>query len=75
MTIRPRSERSTSGPSTSPTRPGRPVSIRETDKLTGSFVDRDAVEAVADRLETWSRLVFDYLEPAEAAESAAPTAS
>ena len=43
---------------------GRAVSIRETDKLTGSFVDRDAVEAVADRLETWSRLVYEFLEGA-----------
>lgn len=40
---------------------GRPVAIRETDKLTGSFVDAQAVEAVADRLETWSRLVFEAL--------------
>ena len=40
---------------------GRPVAIRETDKLTGAFVDRAEVAAVADRLETWSRLVFDHL--------------
>ena len=40
---------------------GRPVAIRETDKLTGSFVDPDAVAAVADRLETWSRLAFLFL--------------
>ena len=40
---------------------GRPVAIRETDKLTGSFVEAAAVAAVADRLETWSRLVFDHL--------------
>ena len=40
---------------------GRPVAIRETDKLTGSFVEASAVEAVADRLETWSRLVFEAL--------------
>ena len=38
---------------------GRPVDIRETDKLSGSFVEARAVEAVADRLETWSRLVFE----------------
>jgi predicted NUDIX family phosphoesterase len=41
---------------------GRPVAIRETDKLSGSFVATDVVAAGADRLETWSRLVFDYLE-------------
>jgi predicted NUDIX family phosphoesterase len=40
---------------------GRPVAIRETDKLSGSFVDATEVEAVADRLETWSRLVFESL--------------
>jgi predicted NUDIX family phosphoesterase len=39
----------------------RPVAVRETDKLTGSFVRPSEVEAVADRLETWSRLVFAFL--------------
>ena len=39
----------------------RPVAIRETDKLTGSFVGAADVAAVADRLETWSRLVFEFL--------------
>jgi predicted NUDIX family phosphoesterase len=43
---------------------GRPVTIRETDKLTGAFASRDDVAAVADDLETWSRLVFDFLEAA-----------
>lgn len=42
----------------------RPVAIREADKLTGAFVDPSAVEAVADRLETWSWLVFEFLERA-----------
>jgi predicted NUDIX family phosphoesterase len=46
---------------------GRAVAIRETEKLTGSFVERAAVEAVADRLETWSRLVFEFLEATEPA--------
>ncbi len=40
---------------------GRPVAIRETDKLTGAFAEPGAVAAVVDRLETWSRLVFDFL--------------
>ena len=40
---------------------GRPVAIRETHKLTGAFAAPGAVAEVADRLETWSRLVFDYL--------------
>jgi predicted NUDIX family phosphoesterase len=40
---------------------GAPVSIRETDKLTGRFVDGEAVTAVVDRLESWSRLTFEFL--------------
>ena len=42
---------------------GRPVAIRETDKLTGAFEDASRVAAVADRLETWSRIVFEFLAP------------
>jgi predicted NUDIX family phosphoesterase len=41
---------------------GRPVQIRETDKLSGAFAASREVEAVRDDLETWSRLVFDFLE-------------
>lgn len=40
---------------------GRPVAIRETDKLEGAFVGTAEVAAVRDDLETWSRLVFDAL--------------
>lgn len=40
---------------------GRPVAIRETDKLSGSFVGAADVAAVADRLETWSNLAFEFL--------------
>lgn len=40
---------------------GRPVTIRETDKLEGAFAATDEVAAVRDDLETWSRLVFDAL--------------
>jgi predicted NUDIX family phosphoesterase len=43
---------------------GRPVSIRETDKLSGAFATPAEVATVADDLETWSRLVFDALEAA-----------
>lgn len=50
---------------------GRPVAIRETDKLSGGFADPSDVAAVADRLETWSRLVFDFLERLEPAAVAA----
>jgi predicted NUDIX family phosphoesterase len=41
---------------------GRPVAIRETDKLEGGFAARAEVAAVVDRMETWSSLVFEYLE-------------
>jgi len=41
---------------------GRPVAIRETDKLSGTFVSTAEVEVVADRLETWSWLAFEFIE-------------
>ena len=41
---------------------GRPVEIRETEKLSGAFATPEEVAAVAADLETWSRLVFDFLE-------------
>ena len=41
---------------------GRPVSVREKDKLRGSFVTPEEVNSVYDGLETWSQLVFDFLE-------------
>ncbi|HET9347020.1 MAG TPA: hypothetical protein VFO05_15110 [Candidatus Limnocylindrales bacterium] len=50
---------------------GRPVAIRETDKLSGAFADPSEVAAVADDLETWSRLVFAFLEAAVPAASTA----
>jgi predicted NUDIX family phosphoesterase len=40
---------------------GRPVAVRETDKLSGRFASTDAVTAVHERLETWSALAFDAL--------------
>lgn len=40
---------------------GRPVTIRETHKLTGAFVATSEVAAARDDMETWSRLVFDDL--------------
>jgi predicted NUDIX family phosphoesterase len=40
---------------------GRPVEVRETDKLEGSFVPLSDVADVADLLETWSALLFDFL--------------
>jgi predicted NUDIX family phosphoesterase len=41
---------------------GRPVGVREVDKLSGRMAERDEVAAVRDRMETWSALVFDFLE-------------
>ena len=41
---------------------GRPVTVRESDKLSGAFAGPDEVAAVHDDLETWSQLVFDALE-------------
>jgi predicted NUDIX family phosphoesterase len=40
---------------------GRSVEIRETEKLEGSFVPLADVGDVADLLETWSALLFDFL--------------
>ncbi len=40
---------------------GRPVAIRETNKLEGGFVAASEVAAVHERLETWSALVFEHL--------------
>ena len=40
---------------------GRPVGIRETHKLEGAFATLEEVAAVADRLETWSSLLFEFL--------------
>jgi predicted NUDIX family phosphoesterase len=48
---------------------GRPVRVRETDKLSGAFVDPADVAAVVDRMETWSSLVFAFLDGAEQAGS------
>ena len=41
---------------------GRPVAIRESDKLSGGFASSAEVAGVADRLETWSRIAFEFLE-------------
>ena len=47
---------------------GHDVAIRETDKLSGAFATPVEVAAVADDLETWSRLVFEFLEPRSSAD-------
>ena len=46
---------------------GRPVAIRETDKLAGSFATTAETAAVRDAMETWSRLVFDALVDGDSA--------
>jgi predicted NUDIX family phosphoesterase len=40
---------------------GRPLAVREHDKLTGTFVSPADVAASEDRLETWSQLVAAWL--------------
>ena len=40
---------------------GRPVGIREHEKLEGVFASVENVAAVADRMEGWSVLLFDFL--------------
>jgi len=40
---------------------GRPVAIREREKLEGRFATYDEVRAVNARLETWSALLFEFL--------------
>jgi len=40
---------------------GRPVAIRETDKLAGAFAGPAEVARVFDRMESWSALVFEHL--------------
>jgi predicted NUDIX family phosphoesterase len=51
---------------------GRPVAIRETDKLAGSFATTAETAAVRDAMETWSRLVFDALVDGDSAAADPP---
>jgi predicted NUDIX family phosphoesterase len=41
---------------------GRPVAVREIEKLSGRMATREETAAVVDRMETWSALVFEHLE-------------
>jgi predicted NUDIX family phosphoesterase len=50
---------------------GRPVGIRETDKLSGAFAGGAEVAAVRGRMETWSVLVHDFLGAASSQPVAA----
>lgn len=45
---------------------GRPVAIREAEKLEGRFAVPGEVEAVRDRMESWSQLVFDFADGRDA---------
>ncbi|MCV0403692.1 MAG: NUDIX hydrolase [Chloroflexi bacterium] len=40
---------------------GRPVEVREREKLAGRFVEPQEIGAAWDRLETWSRIVAEHL--------------
>lgn len=46
---------------------GRPVGVRETDKLSGSFERIEVVRAVYDLMETWSQLALDATDGPESA--------
>ena len=50
---------------------GRPVAVREVDKLSGRMAPRDEVAEVIDRMETWSALVFEFLESGAGASASA----
>jgi predicted NUDIX family phosphoesterase len=50
---------------------GRPVTIRETDKLEGRFAPPSEVASVVDRMESWSALVFAHLEAGDRSPAAA----
>ena len=41
---------------------GRSISVREEEKLTGAFVEAEAIADAWDRLETWSQLVAEALD-------------
>ncbi len=41
---------------------GRSVAVRETDKLAGAFATPAKVASSVERLESWSAIVFEYLE-------------
>jgi predicted NUDIX family phosphoesterase len=49
---------------------GRPVAVRERDKLSGRFASREEVERAWERLETWSQLVAHELLGASPARAA-----
>ncbi len=44
---------------------GRAVAVRETHKLSGAFADRAEVQRGYERLETWSQLLFDFVQERE----------
>ena len=51
---------------------GRPVAVRETDKLEGALVSPIDALRVYDRMETWSSLVYDHLFERSAGVRAGP---
>jgi predicted NUDIX family phosphoesterase len=46
---------------------GRPVGVRETHKLSGSFEQIEVVRAAYDLMETWSQLVLDAIDGLDSA--------
>ncbi len=48
---------------------GRPVVVRETEKLSGSFQPMERLREVYEGMETWSQLVLDALDPRGAGQA------
>lgn len=54
---------------------GRPIRVRETHKLSGSFERVSVVRALYDRMETWSQLALDAIDPTSEGEAGPMTPS
>jgi predicted NUDIX family phosphoesterase len=54
---------------------GRPVAVREIEKLEGRFAAPSALLSVYDRMETWSQLVFDFVSGRSAGARGLPPGS
>ena len=64
--------RSTSAPSTSPTPTGERSTFARPTSSRAASPERDEVAAVVDRMETWSRLVFEALPERTAVAAVTP---
>lgn len=53
---------------------GRDVSVRETEKMTGEWIDVNELSALTDAMESWSKIVFDQYVAREARRATSPSA-